>query len=270
MLLYVKTEGKDDYDSAVKNPCRLSGCRGLKNMFFRGERNINRDVGGASITGVSVGTTYNWNVTICNNENANFYQEDVGREIDVSNGDSAVNGTWEILEYIDATTVVFGTNGDEPSNEQSDIGWIIDVNNAVFYYDEAFGTYGEFILDNVDFRTGGSQYSSFYIDAGGRLFVRLLNAASIRMGSFTCIGKAVVQSDGSPCWVGTFAFSGSGYVKFFVEPGMEFHDSQCISYDVYQSIIYYKPALAADWNNNVPTTIQSALDRIAAQITPVL
>ena len=267
ILLYVRTQGLSDSQSVVSNPCRLNGVRGLKDMFFRGEGNSFRSGSGGLITNVVEGTTYDWNVTISNNGDGTFYPADVGRRISMNGGNSDLVGTWKILTYIDANTVIFGTDNSEPQHIQTGISWDIDFINSVFHYNETFGKYGEFILDNVDFRQGGSSYGSFNIGCEGRLFLRLLNAASVRLGSFGCNGKVVVQGDGSPCWIGLFAFSGDGYAKFFVEPGMQFNLDQCLCYDAYQSTIYYQAATPSNWSNNAPLTIHDALDRIATALS---
>ncbi len=232
IMLQVFTEGYQDECAAKDRPCRLSGVRGLKDMF-------------SPIDSADVST-------------------DKPSEIVVSGSGENNDGTFCIREWIDENTVTYHNC---EATVETGLCWHICRINTVFFYNEAFGQYGEFTLDNVDFRNGGAQKGSFFVGYHGRLFIRLKNGASIRWYNIfgNCGAKLVVQSDGSPCWVGNYAFFGDGHVKFYNEPGMEFHDNQDINYQTYNSIIWFTPEDGNKWNIS-PVSVQGALNELASRI----
>jgi len=273
ILLQVFTQGYYDDDSVNDNPCRLNGVRGLKDIFWRGEQ-CAYPSGGGDVIAFNPDT----NLVTFRRTGGNLFStidapdakwiesgESEGRfpsQININGSGASNDGTFDVVEWIDENTVTYINSS---ASLESGLSWNMDRVNSVFFYNETFGRYGEFVLDNVDFRNGGSGWGSFYSGDSARLFIRLMNGASMRWYSSFVDGRAVVQSDGSPCWVGNYAFAGNGYVKFYIEPGMEFHDDQDVSYDTYNSIIWYKADNYGNWNG-YPQSVQAALDELASRV----
>ncbi len=261
ILAYIQTKGHINSDDAIGNPCRITGCRGLKNLFFRGEMYIGSQSGTGNLT-VDGGI-----VTVTRVAGIIFRPIDasvVPSILTISGSSNGNDGTFQITSWDLETGTVTYENGD--ASAESELSYSLDRCNAVFVNNETFGRYGDFILDNADFRQGGSQFGTFYVGEDGRSYIKLRNAASLRMGS-TCVdGHLVVQGDGSPCRVGLFATYGNGWAKFYLTPGMEFQDAQCVTYDVYQSTIWYTPSDGESWDGS-PDTHHEALDQLAARTT---
>ena len=265
ILLQVFTQGYNDSDSAYDHPCRLHGVRGLKDMFWRGERSA----GSPSGLGDVLSKDGDGNVTFHRTDGNLFspidtpdVSVDLPSTITISGSGASNNGTFNIISWIDADTVTYNNNS---ATVESGLSFDLARINAVFFNNEPFGKYSEFTLDNVDFRSGGA--ASFYVGANGRSFIRLKNNASIRWYNVfgDSGGKIVVQSDGSPCWVGNYAFYGDGQAKFYIEPGMEFHDNQEINYETFNSIIWFTPDDGSKWGSS-PVCVQQALNQLADRV----
>jgi hypothetical protein len=131
-----------------------------------------------------------------------------------------------------------------------------------------------FVLDNVDFRSAYDNYGTLNVRCGN-LFVKLTGAeTSIRSGgSITTEGLVIIQSDGSPAWIGSGAidsYDDNGYLKIYALPGMnlntEWYSSvPYIDHDLYQGSVVYIPANSGDWDS-VPYNLKSALDELAQRV----
>lgn len=131
-----------------------------------------------------------------------------------------------------------------------------------------------FVLDNVDFRSAYDNYGTLNVRCGN-LFVKLTGAeTSIRSGqSITTEGLLVVQSDGSPAWIGSDAigsYDNNGYLKIYALPGMSlntgwFTGGWSIDFDLYQGSVPYIPDNESNWNST-PYNLKNALDELAQRL----
>lgn len=252
-LQYVEADVPSDW------PCHIYGCVGLKNIFFRG-------------TGS--------NGTVAQTDDG-FTMPNVGDTVTVP-VDSFVNG------FVPGVLVIINNAGafeiDSVDSEASTItirnlGWSFNaspedpissgenviLDTSVFQCRSYDGTDTSFTLDNCDFRFGNYEWGSFAIYENATLYIRLKNGTAIRWYAFFVLGSAVVQSDGSPCWIGNDTFFGPGYLATFPAPGTYVRENQDVGeWDQYQSFTTYYPSNPSDWGGSTQISVHDALDRLAA------
>ena len=199
-----------------------------------------------------------------------FTREMVGMTLHVTNtgggdgGDHAADGDYTIVSFIDANTVTIDLNTDLTGTDGvgvSEIHWTTTDHTDAF------------LMDNVDFRSSYGNYGSMYIFRGN-LYMNIKGGTSIRAeDSIVCDGFMVIQSDGSPCWLGEYSIGGDGYLKIYALPGMNMNTTwnnggSDISFDLYQGNTPYLPDNTGDWNST-PANIRDALDQLAARLRAI-
>jgi hypothetical protein len=193
----------------------------------------------------------------------NFTNAMVGKKVFVSNtdgGSGTYDGEYTIIKFLDSSNVLIDLVG-IPDATQENIKW-----TTLDHTDE-------FTIDNVDFRSNynfGTLFMPF-----GKMTVHLKNCGSIRADSIACDDMMVVQTDGSPCWIGTYAIYGNGYLKIYALPGTQLNSNwhygyANINFDLYQGNIVYVPVDTSHWNSSYsgdwPLNVNEALDQLAERI----
>lgn len=255
-LQYVEADVPSDW------PCHIYGCVGLKNIFFRG-------TGSAG----PVAQT-----------DASFTMPDVGDTVDVV-VDNWVNGFVPgVLVVIDSAGAfeIEAVNQDTGTLTVRNLGWTfnlspttvvssgdnVSLDTSVFQCRSDDGSDTNFTLDNCDFRFGNYQSGSFAVYQDSTLYLRLKNGTAIRWYAFCVIDTGsyiVVQTDGSPCWIGNDAFFGDGTLATFPAPGCYVRENQDVgTWDQYQSYTTYYPNNPSDWGGTSQLSVHDALDRLAA------
>lgn len=190
-----------------------------------------------------------------------------GKKIYVSN----------IGEYSGEYTVLYVWSGDEVeidlpvdlTGTYGDGNKVVNWTTLSSYHTETF------VLDNVDLRAPYDNFGTINLRCGN-LFVNLTgNETSIRNGwSITTDGLLVLQSDGSPAWLGSYSISSyydNGYLKIYALPGMSLNtgwfdgNMPYISYDLYQGNVVYIPDNSSNWDT-VPYNLKTALDELAQRV----
>lgn len=255
------------------NRTLLLGCVGLKDMFFRGsdyDGSLNGDSG--SFT-AKAGDT----MTFTAGGGDTFSADDVGKPIRIghispyntygSDTDEVDNrGTFVITAVLGPTTIQFeNVDGIVADANNGDIGWSLCTSMFLSLDD---GTKKKpFVLDNVDFRYNGDyDWGSFYVQDNEDQFFVLKNGASVRWYAIITDGYIVVQSDGSPAWLGSDAFAGNGYADVFPMAGTQVRPQYSIDgWTLHQPTTVYIPNNTGDWNGDIET-IHDALDQLAARV----
>lgn len=189
-----------------------------------------------------------------------------GKKIYVSN----------IGEYSGEYTVLYVWNSDEveidlPHDLTGDYGSgniVVNWTTLPTYHTD------QFTLDNVDFRSAYGEFGTMNLRCGNMVLNLTGFETSVRnYYSVSCDGFLVVQSDGSPAWLGGYCignYYGDGYLKIYALPGMnmntEWIDGNAnIDFDVYQGSTSYIPGNSGDWNST-PYSVKNALDELAQRI----
>jgi hypothetical protein len=245
-------------DGGYEWPCHIYGCAGLKNIFFRGQGSGTATYTTSAFTMPNVGDTAT--VTVDNFVNGFV----AGVLVIIDNA-----GAFEIDSVSAETSTLTIRNlgwdgnaspGDPISDEQD-----VTLDTSVFQCRTYEGTDTTFTLDNCDFRFGNYQAGSFAVYANATLYLRLKNGTAIRWYAFFVVGSAVVQTDGSPCWIGNDTFFGPGYLATFPAPGTYVRENQDVGeWDQYQSFTTYYPDNSSDWGGSTQMSVHEALDRLAA------
>ena len=274
-------------DWFIDNPVWLKNLAGMKDLYFRASDDDMPVAHG--LTGSVADTDGNWTLFTKTGGYA-FSERDIGKPIRIGavepyqdagpcdNGNN--NGTYVIYEVVDKDTIVYW-NDNSPSVDANNgsIEWGLCTSTVIFnsanpYYPYPQSLQSDFHLDNVDFRYGGDyDWGSLYVlySSDGSYqsgaFIHLLNGASIRWYSCIVDNDIVIQSDGSPCWLGNYALSGNGTANIYAMGGMEVHGSQDIdTWNLHQSYTVYLPSNGGNWDG-IPMTVAEALDRLAAACT---
>ncbi len=273
----------------IDNPTWLQNIAGMKDMFFRQSDYDSPDA--SKETGSISEVDGDW-VLFTKTGGYQFTSKDIGKPIRIGHvdpyydgpgncTDTDNDGTYAIVDVLDGDTIVyFNDNGPSVDDNNGNIRWSLCVSSVIFanwwygYYPYPTSVASDFRLDNVDFRYGGNyDWGSLYVLYSGdseqqsAAFVHLVNGASIRWYSCTVDNYMVVQSDGSPCWLGGSALYGNGYVDVYAMSGMEVHDWQDINdWQLHQAYTVYLPSSPSDWGEGVPSTVEEALDRLAAVV----
>jgi len=245
-------------DGGYEWPCHIYGCAGLKNIFFRGQGSGTATYTTSAFTMPNVGDTAT--VTVDNFVNGFV----AGVLVLIDNA-----GAFEIDSVSAETSTLTIRNlgwdgsaapGDPISDEQD-----VFLDTSVFQCRTYEGTDTTFTLDNCDFRFGNYEFGSFAVYANATLYLRLKNGTAIRWYAFVVLGSAVVQTDGSPCWIGNDTFIGPGYLATFPAPGTYVRENQDVGeWDQYQSFTTYYPDNSSDWGGSTQMSVHEALDRLAA------
>lgn len=237
-------------------PTRIYGCSGIKNIFFRGNTEDSNIYTAASY--IQPGPAGTVDVTFNAIPSAR-----VGEQFFVNGG-----GYYLVSAISEDGLTLTLMNPNVPGNASpdavvSDESWALP-DNAVFHCNNDYGPSSTFTIDNADFRSNGNyHFGSMHVGAEGNLFVNLRNVGSIRWYSLKVDGYAIIQTDG-PCWLGSYALHGFGSVMVFAQPGSFIRSSQDVSsWTMYQSYIAYTPGNSDNWSGN-PSSVQEALDRLAA------
>lgn len=260
------------------NRTLLKGCVGLKDMYFRASDDdedpwvlLNGDSG--TFTAKALDT-----MTFTAGGGDTFTADDVGKPIRIGHVDpynyygddtdeTDNRGIFIITAVLGPTTIQFeNASGVVADANNGDIGWSLCTSMFLSLND---GTKKKpFVLDNVDFRYNGDyDWGSFFVEDGvyGQFFV-LKNAASVRWYAISVEGYIVVQSDGSPAWIGVDAFIGNGEVEMFPMAGTQVRPQYSIdTWTLHQPTTVYIPDNSGDWNGDVET-IHAALDQLAARV----
>ncbi len=270
----------------IDNPTWLKNIAGMKDMSFR---QSNYDSPDASEETGSISEVDGGWALFTKTGGYQFTSKDIGKPIRIGRvdpyyddsgncTDSNNDGTYIIVDVIDGDTIVyFNDNGPSVDDNNGNIHWSLCVSPVIFtteeygYYPYPMSVASDFRLDNVDFRYGGNyDWGSLYVlysgddDYQSAAFIHLLNGASIRWYSCTVDSYIVIQSDGSPCWLGSYALYGNGYADVYAMPGMEVHTDQDLDdWQLHQAYSVYIPSNSVDWDGN-PETMSEALDRLAA------
>ena len=256
------------------NRTLLKGCVGLKDMAFRAsdyDGSLNGDSG--TFTAKADNTT----MTFTAGGGDTFTADDVGKPIRIghvapyttygSDTDETDNrGIFIITAVLGPTTIQFeNVDGIVDDANNGDIGWSLCTSMFLSLND---GTKKKpFVLDNVDFRYNGDyDWGSFFVEANEDQFFVLKNGASVRWYAISVQGYIVVQSDGSPAWIGVDAFMGNGEVEMFPMAGTQVRPQYSIgTWTLHQPTTVYIPDNSSDWDGDVET-IHDALDQLAARV----
>jgi hypothetical protein len=249
-LLYFYTEG----DSA--NPCKINGCVGLKDLYFRSNEN-----------GSNVQTTQDFqtvNPTVLVDVNVTELTGVALNKLVYIDG----AGYYRVIS-IDGTLLSLrneGFNGNAGAGVTITAGTTVYPDNAVFYMSD--GNSIEFTLDNTDFHFGNYRFGTFHVDRAddwGSLSVYLTNGAATRWYAWRVDGSVVFTTDGSGCWIGSSAFFGEGYVATYPMAGCQIRTYQPVinQWDQYQPYIPYLPDSPNDWPDGPPAAYHEALDQLA-------
>lgn len=262
------------YVYGQNNETWLKGCVGLKDMYFRSSDYAGSRYGNGGAYLSAVGST----VTFLAGGGATFTSADVGKPIRIGSvgpywnpgsdtSQSANRGTFFITAVLNPTTIQF-ENADAviPDGNNGDLGWSLCTSMFLSLDD---GTDKKpFILDNVDFHYGGDyEWGAFYVGSGEGQFFVLKNGASVRWYAIVTDGYIVLQSDGSPAWIGSLAFAGTGYADVFPMAGTQVRTGQNAidGWTLHQPTTVYLPDNTANWNGP-PETIHEALDELAQRV----
>lgn len=254
-LLEVTTEGDDE------NRCKILGCIGLKDMFFRPAESETTTELTADFSMPDVGNSVDIYVN-------NILGIEVGKLVFI---DSA---GFLRVSSIDAGGLFFtATNTGMAGNanfEDVISNQSVYPDNSVFYTNASGETEGtNFTLDNVDFRHAYGNYifGSLHVDTDAGLFLHMKNGASTRWFGLRVDGYLAIQTDGTGCWVGSLAFFGDGYVDMFPMGGCQVRtwQSEIAEWTLHQPYTVYVPSNTSDWNGD-PESIPEAIDRLAAAV----
>lgn len=190
----------------------------------------------------------------------------IGKKIYVSNTNTnggEFDGEYTIVHVYGSDSVEIDLNYDMTVDDGS--------SNKTVHWDTVDGT-DSFVLDNVDFRSPYSNYGTLNLWLGN-MYLNVTGGTSVRIASVSSDGFMVLQSDGSPCWLGAFgvySYNGNGYLKIYALPGMNLNtawiaDAADINFDLYQGNIMYLPDNTGDWGS-VPVNLKEALDQLAARV----
>jgi hypothetical protein len=133
----------------------------------------------------------------------------------------------------------------------------------------------QFTLDNVDLRSPYGEFGSLNLRCGNMVLHLTGFETSVRnYYSISNDGFMVVQSDGSPAWLGSYCigtYYSDGFLKIYALPGMNVNTNWLegnadISFDIYQGNAPYIPGNYGDWSGTRPYSIAEALDRMAAAL----
>lgn len=133
----------------------------------------------------------------------------------------------------------------------------------------------QFTLDNVDFRSPYGEFGSLNLRCGNMVLNLTGFETSVRnYQSITCDGFMVVQSDGSPAWLGGYcivSYSGNGFLKIYTLADMSLNadwleGNADINFDIYQGHSAYIPNNYGNWSGTRPYSIAEALDRLASAL----
>lgn len=263
------------YVYGANNRTWLKGCVGLKDMYFRSSDYANSLYGDSGTVSTKVGNT----MTFVAGGGSTFSADDVGKPIRIgsvgpywnpgSDTDYSENrGTFIITAVLGPTTIQFenasGITGDA---NNGNIGWSLCTSMFICLNDNVDKK--PFILDNVDFHYGGDyEWGAFYVAEYENQFFVLKNGASVRWYAIVTDGYIVLQSDGSPAWVGTDAFAGMGYADVFPMAGTQVRTSQgsIDGWSLHQPTTVYLPNNTGNWTPWTPETIHEALDQLAERV----
>jgi hypothetical protein len=252
-LVYVEAQ------SSSTKACRLLGCVGLKDIYFRGDWNPPQTELTASFTAPAPGDTAVATVisTEAFSEQQLVYLDGEGY-YRVINVNSATELTLLNLDYA----------GNSGEGHVVGSGASLYANNAVFYVNDTYVDGTTFTLDNSDFRYGNYLFGSFHVDSDGGLFLNLINTASLRWYALRSDGYTMIQGDGSSAWLGSYAFFGEGLVDVTPGAGMIVRRNQgdIANWYFYQPYTPYAVDNGASWGGSDPESLQEAVDRLAAAV----
>lgn len=255
------------------NRTLLLGCVGLKDMFFRGSDYADELNGNSGSFTAKSGDT----MTFTAGGGSTFSADDVGKPVRIghidpysfygSDTDETDNrGTFIITAVLGPTTIQFeNVDGIVDDANNGDIGW--SLCSSMFLSLDDGTKKKPFVLDNVDFRYNGDyDWGSFYVQDNEDQFFVLKNGASVRWYAIIADGYIVLQSDGSPAWIGSDAFGGNGYADVFPMAGTQVRFQGAIDgWSLHQPTTVYIPNNTGHWNGDVET-IHEALDQLAERV----
>ena len=246
------------YDNVVGRGAHIKGCVGLKDMYIRGNPFLTQAVTTNSFVMPAVGNAVS--VDIDTSENI---QLDIGTVLYI--GGAGYFRLDEVLSPASISVKNLGYAGNTSPTSTVSSGQDVIQDYSVFLIDDQNVEMSTFTLDNVDFRFNAYDFGTMHVDQGGVVAIYLKNGASIRWYSLFCNQYAIIQSDGSPCWIGNSAFYGEGTVDVIPAGATELHPVQpgMAFWYVYQDVTYYKPNNSSHWSSD-PASVTEALDRMAA------
>jgi hypothetical protein len=147
---------------------------------------------------------------------------------------------------------------------------LLTLNFSNLYQDQVLQTLSTKVQVNVFLKKGGFNNQTLFVDS--TQVGNILNLISIFSGANVGGPSALVdlQNDIAPDSILPILNGGTGLDNVGAFGTVLTSTGSGVSYQfVTAASVEYNPASSANWNNNPPTTIQAALDRIAAMIGPI-
>ena len=145
---------------------------------------------------------------------------------------------------------------------------LLTINFTNLYQDPVLQTLSTKVQVNVFLKKGGFNNHPLFVDS--TKVQNMLSLISVFSGANVGGPSALVQLGNDVSGILPIVNGGTGLNGVGAYGTVLTSNGSGVSYQfITTDIVEYTPASSANWNNNPPTTIQEALDRIAAHIGPI-
>lgn len=287
IIPYYQTVYMDQEVEGGYAPVRISGCVGMKGIYFRGNYDFSANITTQNFTVpaygdtvtvqvsgtdfirvddlITVGYQHYWRVVSFDSEANTLTLRNTGYT-NYGEGDTvyAETGIW----YNSAVFQNF-SDGENGNDVTADGTFTLDT--CDFYHNDD-GYYDPYIDDP---RYGNYQFGSLMVN--GYMALRLkdtnIHWYSIFVADmWNSLGDRAylaIQTQGA-CWIGYDTIFGFGGVEIYAQHGCYPRQNSGVgSFTVYQPYTLYLENNTGDWNGYTPYNVAHALDRIASHVGPV-
>jgi hypothetical protein len=235
-------------DSISSNPCRINGCRGLKNMSFKGQEEYSTYLVSSSYIPLNEDFAY-----IYTNDNSMFRE---GQRVMIGDheGSTSFEGYFIVaaVDNVSGGIIIYNDGYDSEQDNFLNTGsgsWNVYPDTSIFYSEspQAWwdGDRKQFLLDNAEVRhytsppVTGSKWGVFHSDFGTNQELRLRNESYLHAATVFCDSDELSVVTEGACkigWSAVRSYDDNGSVRFFPGAGSRI-SSQWVSYDTYYPYI---------------------------------
>jgi hypothetical protein len=145
---------------------------------------------------------------------------------------------------------------------------LLTINFTNLYQDPVLQTLSTKVQVNVFLKKGGFNNAPLFVDS--TKVQNILKLISVFSGANVGGPSALVELGNDVSGILPIINGGTGLNAIGASGTVLTSNGSGVNYQfITAAVVEYTPASSANWNNNPPTTIRAALDRIAAKIGPI-